>query len=182
MSRSVLQKKFKKEIAPLLAKELGVKNVNAVPRVQKISVNIGMGTLLQGSKDYEEFEKNIVEITGQKPVVKKSRKAISNFKLKIDMPIGLLVTLRGTRMYDFLNKLINIVAPRIRDFRGFPRKSFDGKGNYSLGIKEHTVFPEINPDDIVKIHGIEITIVTTARDNNQGLKLLEAFNFPFKKD
>lgn len=182
MATSALQKEFKEKIAPALGKSIGRGNIHAVPRIEKINVNFGMGSTLQGSKDYEEFTENIAQITGQKPLVKLSRKAISNFKLREGMPVGLTVTLRGTRMYDFLNKVINIVAPRIRDFRGFPVKSFDGHGNYSFGIKEHTVFPEINPDDIVRIHGIEITIVTTAKNDDEGRKLLEAFNFPFRKD
>lgn len=182
MTTATLQKEFKEKIAPQLAKHTGRSNLHAIPRIEKINVNFGMGSILQGSKDYEEFVENISQITGQKPVVKLSRKAISNFKLRENMPVGLSVTLRGTRMYDFLNKFINIVSPRIRDFRGFPTKSFDGHGNYSFGIKEHTVFPEINPDDIVRIHGIEITIVTTAKNDDEARKLLDAFNFPFRKD
>ena len=182
MATPTLQKEFKEKIAPELGKKIGRTNVHAIPRIEKININFGMGSTLQGSKDYEEFSKNIAQITGQKPVVRLSSKAISNFKLRENMPVGLTVTLRGTRMYDFFKKMINVIAPRIRDFRGFPSKSFDGHGNYSFGIKEHTVFPEINPDDIVRIHGIEITIVTTAKNDDEGRKLLEAFNFPFRKD
>jgi large subunit ribosomal protein L5 len=176
-----LKAQFETEIAPKVAEKLNIKNVRAIPRIEKINVNVGMGKILQGKKDYEQFEENITLITGQKPVVRNSRKAISNFKLRIGMPVGLSVSLRGTAMYNFLYKLIHITAPRIRDFRGFPRKSFDGSGNYSLGITEHTVFPEINPDDIVRVHGLEITIVTSAKNDDEGRALLEAFGFPFKK-
>lgn len=182
MTTSTLKKEFKEKIAPELAKKIGRDNVHAIPQIEKINVNFGMGSILQGSKDYEEFVENIAQITGQRPVARLSRKAISNFKLREGMPVGLTVTLRGSRMYDFLNKMINVVSPRIRDFRGFAAKSFDGHGNYSFGIKEHTVFPEINPDDIVRIHGIEITIVTTAKNDDEARNLLDAFNFPFRKD
>lgn len=181
MAKSTLETQFKKDILPRLAKELELGNLHAVPRLKKIQVSIGMGKILQGKKDYEEFSNNLALITGQLPSVRKAKKSISNFKLREGLPIGLTVTLRGKRMYDFFNKLVNIVAPRIRDFRGFPLKSFDGRGNYTLGIKEHTVFPEINPDDVTQIHGLEITIVSSTKNNREGEKLLSAFNFPFKK-
>jgi len=178
-----LQERFKKEIAPALQKKLGTKNVSAVPTLKKVTVNAGLGSFYtSGTKDFSEFIDNIKAITGQKPVVTKSKKAISNFKIRIGMPNGIMVTLRGPRMWDFINKLVNVVMPRIRDFRGISKKAFDGKGNYAFGIKEHLVFPEINPDDIVKIHGLQVCITTTAKNNEDGLCLLEALGFPFKKD
>jgi large subunit ribosomal protein L5 len=178
-----LKERYKKEIAPALKKTLGVKNVNAVPSLIKVVVNAGLGHFYtSGTKDFTEFVDNIKAITGQKPVITKSKKAISNFKTRIGMPSGIMVTLRGERMWDFINKLVNVVMPRIRDFRGISKKAFDGKGNYSFGIKEHLVFPEINPDDIVKIHGLQICIETSAKNNEQGLALLTALGFPFKKD
>ena len=177
-----LKERFKKEIAPKLQQELGIKNVNAIPRLQKVVVNAGLGSFYTaGMKDFGEFEENFKSITGQKPVVKKAKKAISNFKVREGMPNGVMVTLRGNRMYDFIEKLVNVVFPRVRDFRGISKKAFDGNGNYSVGLKEHMVFPEINPDDIVKIHGIQVCINTTAKNNEEGLALLTALGFPFKK-
>ncbi|MCD6109176.1 50S ribosomal protein L5 [bacterium] len=177
-----LKERYQKEILPALQKELGIKNVNAVPKITKVVVNAGLGSAYTaGTKDFTEFTENFKAITGQAPVIRKAKKAISNFKLREGLPNGVMVTLRGARMYDFLNKLINIVFPRIRDFRGISRKAFDGHGNYSVGIKEHTVFPEINPDDLVKIHGLQVCINTTAKDNEEGMALLTAFGFPFKK-
>lgn len=179
-----LKEKFRQEITPVLQKELGIKNVNAVPKMTKIILNVGIGKMLAGSKDFTDIEKNIMMIAGQKPVIAKSKKAISNFKLRQGMPVGIHVTMRGDRMYDFVSKFVNIVLPRTRDFRGISPRSFDGKGNYSIAIREHTVFPEINVDDIVKLHGMQITFVTTATGNEQGLALLKALGFPFqeKKD
>ena len=178
-----LKERFKTEIAKELQKTLGLKNVNAIPTLKKVTVNAGLGHFYtSGTKDFTEFTDNIKAITGQKPVITKSTKAISNFKIRIGMPNGIMVTLRGERMWDFINKLVNVVMPRIRDFRGISRKAFDGKGNYSFGIKEHLVFPEINPDDIVKIHGLQICINTTAKNNEEGLALLTALVFPFKKE
>lgn len=178
-----LKEKFKKEIAPALKDKLGIKNANAVPTLKKVVVNAGLGGFYtSGTRDFTEFTDNIKTITGQKPVITKSKKAISNFKTRIGMPVGVMVTLRGDRMWDFINKLVNVVMPRIRDFRGISRKAFDGKGNYSFGIKEHLVFPEINPDDIVKIHGLQVCITTSAKNNEDGLALLTALGFPFKKD
>lgn len=180
--KSVLKERFEKEIAPQLMKELGIKNKHAVPRLEKVIINAGLGTLYTaGSKDFTEFEENFKAITGQKPVLKKAKKAISNFKIRAGMPNGLMVTLRGERMYDFIEKLVNIVFPRVRDFRGISKKAFDGKGNYSVGLKEHIVFPEINPDDIVKIHGLQICINTSADNDEDGRELLKALGFPFKK-
>jgi len=162
-------------------KELNLKNINAVPKVSKVVVNIGMGKALAGSKDYSFFSDNLTKITGQKPMVSIAKKSISNFKLREGMPVGLYVTLRGEKMYNFLSKLVNIVLPRVRDFRGISSRSFDGRGNYSLGLKEHIVFPEINADDISKIHGLEINVITTAKDNQQAHLLLKKMGFPFQE-
>lgn len=176
-----LKEKFRKEIVPALQKELAIRNVNAVPKITKIIINVGIGKMLAGGKDFSDIEKNITLIAGQKPVIAKSKKAISNFKLRQGMPVGIHATLRGDRMYDFVSKFVNIVLPRTRDFRGISPRSFDGKGNYSIAIREHTVFPEINPDDIIKHHGMQITFVTTAQNNEHGLALLKALGFPFQE-
>ncbi len=176
-----LKENFYKNILPQLQKELKIKNFMAVPRVTKVKLNVGIGKITEGGKDYSHIVDNLAAITGQKPIVSKARKAISNFKLKQNQPVGVSVTLRGNRMYDFLNKLVNVTFPRVRDFRGISPKSFDGRGNYSVAIKEHTVFPEINADDIAKLHGLEITVVTTAKSNEHGLKLLKAIGFPFQE-
>ncbi|MBI5754697.1 50S ribosomal protein L5 [Candidatus Peregrinibacteria bacterium] len=175
------QEHFKKEIIPRLMKELNIKNIMAVPRITKVKINVGIGTYLAGGKDYSEVVKNITEMSGQKPIVTHAKKAISNFKIRIGLPVGITVTLRKKRMYDFVNKLVNSVLPRTRDFRGIPPKSFDKKGNYSLGISEFTVFPEIRPEDIVKNHGVEITIVTSAKNDEEGYALLKNLGFPFKR-
>lgn len=180
MSVTPLQKLYKEKIAPELKTKLGVKNVNAVPALKAIRINVGVGSYVVAGKDHDDIVKSITAISGQKPVVTHSKKAISNFKLKINMASGVVVTLRGKRMYDFINKLVNVVFPRIRDFRGISKKSFDGHGNYSIGIREHTVFPEIQSEDINKIHGVQVTIQTTAKTNADGLALLQAFGFPFK--
>ena len=176
-----LKENFDKTIAPAIQKELGIKNVWAVPRLKMVKINVGLGSFLAGKKDYTVVLDNLAAITGQKPVVTKARKAISNFKLKLNQPVGVTVTLRGKKMYDFVTKLVNITFPRIRDFRGISPKSFDGHGNYSVGITENTVFPEINPDSIDKIYGLQITICTTAKNDQEGKKLLEAIGFPFQK-
>ena len=172
-------KTYREKIHPALQKEFEIKNPLAVPRLQKITVNAGIGTYLQGEKDHSKVVKAIELITGQAPVVNKSRFSISNFKLRLGMPIGVSVTLRRQQMYDFLERLVTYVAPRIRDFRGFSRKSFDGRGNYSFGIKEHTVFPEISQDDVVKTFGLQVTITTNATTDEQAMKLLAGFSFPF---
>ncbi|MBI5413716.1 50S ribosomal protein L5 [Candidatus Peregrinibacteria bacterium] len=179
MKKTILQT-YREEIVPALCKTLGLKNVNAAPKLKAIVVNVGVGSAVAAGKDHEEVVKNVQAITGQKPIVTRSKKAISNFKLKINMPSGVVVTLRGKRMYEFLNKLVNVTFPRIRDFRGVSRKSFDGHGNYSIGIREHIVFPEIQTDDVSKTHGVQITIKTSAKNDNEALELLKAFGFPFK--
>lgn len=171
-----------KTVADKLQKELNISNKHLIPQVETITINVGVGSLVQRDKKaLDEVVENITAITGQKPVVKHSRKSISNFKLREGMPVGVSVTLRGEKMITFLNKLVNIVFPRIRDFRGFTKKSFDGQGNLSIGIKEHLVFPEINPDDIVTIHGVQITIKTSTNDDNEAYHLLSEFGFPFKE-
>lgn len=176
------KEKFYKNIVPELQKELKLKNRLAIPRVSKINVTVGIGGMYNQNKDFSFVVNHIAQITGQHGITTKAKKAISNFKLRKGMPSGVGVTLHGKRLYDFLNKLVNVIFPRIRDFRGLSLKSFDGKGNYSIGIKEFSVFPEIKIDDVVKNHGIQITIVTTAKDNQTGYTLLKALGFPFKKE
>jgi len=177
-----LQARFTKDILPKLKEKLGKKNTMSVPKITKIKVNVGMGSYIKShNKDYSNIIENIAAITGQKPVLTKAKKAISNFKVRQGEIVGTSVTLRGKRMYVFLNKLINIVFPRVRDFRGLNKKGFDGTGNYSIGFREHTVFPEISPDDVIKTHGMQISIVTSAKTDEEGLELLTALGFPFKK-
>lgn len=176
-----LIQQYRETFVPQLQKSLGIKNRLAVPRLKAVVVNVGIGSYVAAGKDHEDIVKNVVAITGQKPVVTKSRKAISNFKLKLNMPSGVVVTLRGKRMYDFITKLVGAVFPRIRDFRGIPKNSFDGRGNYSLGLREHTVFPEIQAEDVNKIHGMQIIIQTTAGADKPAFALLQALGFPFKK-
>ena len=176
-----LKDHFTKNILPALQKELNVKNTWAVPRIKKVTLNVGIGKITESGKDYSHVVDSLTAISGQKPIVPKARIAISNFKLKKGQPVGVTVTIRGKRMYDFISKLINVAFPRVRDFRGISPKSFDGKGNYSIAIKEHTVFPEINPDDMLKVHGLQITIVTSAKNNEQGLALLKSLGFPFQE-
>lgn len=179
-----IQEHYKSKIVPELKKELNIKNPNAVPKITKITLNIGLGSFISAKKDYTEVVENLANITGQKPVVTKSRKSISNFKIRENQAVGVMVTLRGRRMYNFLNKLVHITFPRVRDFRGINPKAFDGHGNYSIGLKENIVFPEINPDNVDRIHGVQVTIITNAGDDEKGFKLLKAFGFPFqvKKD
>ncbi len=178
-----LEEKYKEEIIPKLMDVLKRKNTLSLPKVSKITINAGIGSYVKAhNKDYSNIIENLTAISGQKPVVTKSKKAISNFKLREDEVIGVIVTLRGKRMYEFLNKLINIVFPRVRDFRGLSAKSFDGNGNYSVGFKEHTVFSEISPDDIIKLHGLQVNICTTAKNNEEAYELLKLMGFPFKKN
>lgn len=173
---------FQKTVAPKLKEVLKVKNANAVPVLKKIVISAGIGSLAVANKNIvNDVAENISAIAGQKAVITKSRKAISNFKLRENMPVGVTVTLRGQAMYNFLNKFINIVCPRIRDFRGFTVKSLDGYGNLCIGIKEHTVFPEINQEDLSGIHGLQINIETSAKNNEQALELFKTFNFPFRE-
>jgi large subunit ribosomal protein L5 len=166
---------------PRLTAELGLKNRMQVPRISKITVNMGVGEAVADRKVMDAAVADLTKITGQKPLITKSRKSIASFKLRAGLTIGCKVTLRGARMYEFLDRLISIAMPRIRDFRGVSPRSFDGRGNYSLGVKEQIIFPEIQYDHIDQLRGMDITITTTAQDNRQGRALLEAFNFPFRK-
>jgi large subunit ribosomal protein L5 len=177
-----LKERFEKEIIPALMKEMGYKNPMQVPRLVKIVINRGVGEARENPKAIEVSAAELASITGQKPLVTKSKKAISAFKLKANIPIGLKVTLRGKRMYEFANKLINICLPKIRDFKGVNPKSFDGRGNYSLGIKEQLIFPEVDYDKVDRIRGMDITFVTTARTDEEARKLLEYIGMPFRKE
>ncbi len=177
-----LQEKYKKEVVPSLMKHFGFKNVHCVPKLEKISVNIGVGEATQNKALLDNAVKELTIITGRKPIVTRAKKSISNFKLREGMPIGCKVTLRGEVMYEFIDRLISIVIPRVRDFRGTSNKSFDGRGNFSLGIKEQTVFPEIEYDKIDAVRGLNITIVTTANNDEEGRELLRFLGMPFKKN
>ena len=172
---------YRAQVVPRLQKDLGIGNPMQVPRITKITVNMGVGEAVADKKVMDAATADLAKISGQKPLVTRSRKAIASFKIRAGLPIGCKVTLRGERMYEFLDRLINIAMPRIRDFRGVSPRSFDGHGNYSLGVKEQIIFPEIQYDQIDQIRGMDITITTTATDNRQGRALLEAFNFPFRK-
>jgi large subunit ribosomal protein L5 len=176
-----LQQYYREQVLTRLQRELGIDNPMQVPRITKITVNMGVGEAVADKKVMDAAVADLAKITGQKPLVTKSRKAVASFKIRAGLAIGCKVTLRGARMYEFLDRLINIAMPRIRDFRGVSPRSFDGRGNYSLGVKEQIIFPEIQYDQIDQIRGMDITITTTARDNRQGRALLEAFNFPFRK-
>jgi large subunit ribosomal protein L5 len=176
-----LQQTYRETIAPKLKQDLGVANIMQVPKITKITVNMGVGEAVADKKVMDAAVADLTKITGQKPQITKSRKAIAAFKLRAGLAVGCMVTLRGDRMYEFLDRLISIAMPRIRDFRGVSARSFDGRGNYSLGIKEQIIFPEIQYDQIDQVRGMDITITTTASDNKQGRALLEAFNFPFRK-
>lgn len=172
---------YKKEIVPSLMKTFSYKNVMQVPKLEKIVVNMGLGAAVADSKIIEEAVKDLETITGQKASIRKSKKAISNFKLREGMNIGAMVTLRKEKMYEFLDRFINIALPRVRDFRGLSDKSFDGRGNYTMGIKEQIIFPEINVDKVTKVLGMDITFVTSAPTDNEAYELLKSFGFPFRK-
>ncbi len=176
-----LQEIYRRDIVPKLKQDLSLANVMQVPKITKITVNMGVGEAVADRKLMDAAVADLTKITGQKPSVRKSRKAVASFKLRAGLGVGCMVTLRGQRMYEFLDRLISIAMPRIRDFRGVSPRSFDGRGNYSLGVKEQIIFPEIQYDQIDQIRGMDITITTTASDNKQGRALLEAFNFPFRK-
>lgn len=178
----VLKERYQKEIAPALYKELKLGNVMEVPRISKVVVNIGMGEALENAKALEAAVGDLVKITGQKPILIKARKSIANFKLREGREIGIKVTLRGERMWSFLDRLMNIGLPRVRDFRGISPNAFDGRGNYTLGLREQLVFPEIEYDKIDKLRGLEITIVTTARTDEHARELLAMLGMPFRKE
>ena len=172
----------KSEVIPALQKDLGIKSVQAVPKLEKIKINVGIGSLTRNTKDFSDVIDNIAKISGQKPIITNAKKAISNFKLREGMPTGITVTIRGNKMYEFIYRLVNVVIPRVRDFRGLDPRSFDGSGNYSIGFKESLVFPEINPDDVLNVHGLQISIINTAKNDEQGRALLTKLGFPFKKE
>jgi large subunit ribosomal protein L5 len=175
-----LQEKYEQEIRDQLAQQLGIGNVMAVPKLVKVVVNMGVGSAIADKKNLDLAFDAMTDLAGQRPVITKARKSVAGFKLREDMSIGCKVTLRRQRMYEFLDRLINIVLPRVRDFRGVNRTAFDGRGNYSLSLTEQLVFPELNPDKYLKPQGMNITIATTADCNEHGLALLEALGMPFK--
>ena len=176
-----LQQLYREKIVAELQKSLGLENPMQVPKITRITINMGVGEAVADKKAMDGAVGDLTAITGQKPQVTKSRKAIASFKLRAGVPVGAKVTLRGARMYEFLDRLINVAMPRIRDFRGVSARSFDGRGNYSFGVKEQIIFPEIAYDKIDAIRGMDIVITTTARDDREGRALLESFNFPFRK-
>jgi large subunit ribosomal protein L5 len=176
-----LKERYEQDIVPALMKEFRFDNVMRVPRVEKVVLNIGLGEAIANPKALESAEKDLATISGQHPVVTKSKRSIAAFKLRTGMPIGMMVTLRGRRMYEFMDRLVSVVLPRIRDFRGVSRTSFDGRGNYSLGFKDQLMFPEIDYDKVEKPRGFQITIVTTARSDEEGRRLLELMGMPFVK-
>ena len=176
-----LQTYYREKVVPELMESLGVTNPMRVPKITRITVNMGVGEAVADKKAMDGAVADLAALTGQKPQVTKSRKSIASFKLRAGIPVGAKVTLRGARMYEFLDRLINVAMPRIRDFRGVSARAFDGRGNYTLGVKEQIIFPEIAYDKIDAIRGMDITITTTARDDREGRALLESFNFPFRK-
>jgi large subunit ribosomal protein L5 len=176
-----LKERYAKEIAPALAKEFEIKNSMAVPRLEKIVINMGMGEAVANAKVIDTAAEELRSIAGQKPVVTKAKKSIAQFKLRQGMPIGTMVTLRGDRMYEFLDRLVSVALPRVRDFRGVSPKAFDGRGNYTLGIRDQLIFPEIDFNRVDKTRGMNISIVTTARDDEQARALLKALGVPFRQ-
>lgn len=181
MAEARLYTIYKKEIVPKLMEEFGIENLMAVPKLQKIVINVGAGEAINDGKYVDTVIENVGQITGQRPVATKAKKSVSNFKLREGMPIGAKVTLRKKIMYEFLDRLINLSLPRTRDFQGVPNKSFDGRGNYTMGIKEHTIFPEIDVDSARFVHGMDITFVTSAESDEEAFALLKHFGMPFKK-
>jgi large subunit ribosomal protein L5 len=178
---NIMHERYQKEVAPALFKQFGFKNVMQVPRIQKVVVNIGVGEALDNAKALDAAVGDLTTVTGQKPVTTKARKSIANFKLREGRLIGAKVTLRGDRMWAFLDRLLNIALPRVRDFRGVSANAFDGRGNYTLGLKDQLVFPEIEYDKIDKLRGMEVTIVTTARNDEEARALLQMLGMPFSK-
>ena len=176
-----LKDKYLNEVRPELMKKFAYKNINQVPRFKKIVLNSGVGDAILDHKKLESAANELMMITGQKPVIRRARKSISNFKLRAGMPIGVSVTLRREMMYEFFDRLVNVAIPRIRDFRGVPNKSFDGRGNYTLGITEQIIFPEIDYDKVEKIRGLNVTIVTSAKTDAEAFELLKIMGMPFKK-
>jgi len=181
MAEARLHKIYKDEIISKLVEEFNYENVMAVPKLQKIVINVGVGDAIDDKKALDTVIENVGLISGQRPIPTKAKKSISNFKLREGMPIGCKVTLRKRIMYEFLDRLINLALPRTRDFQGVPDKSFDGRGNYTLGIKEHTIFPEIDTDSVNKLHGLDVTFVTSAETDAEAYALLKHFGMPFQK-
>ncbi len=175
------KEKYLQEIVPALQKKFGYGNIMEVPRLKKVVVNMGLGEAVQNAKVLESAVKELEAITGRKPVITRARKSIAQFKLRAGMPIGCMVTLRRDVMYEFLERLINVVLPRVRDFKGISGKAFDGRGNYSLGLREQVVFPEIDLENVDKVKGMNIAVVTTAKTDEEGRELLSLFGFPFRK-
>ncbi len=176
-----IKKLYLEEAVPALIKKFGYKNVNMVPKIEKIVINMGLGDVKDNSKSFNAAVDELMQIAGQKPIVTKSKKSIANFKVRENMPVGAKVTLRGARMYDFLDKLISIALPRVRDFKGVPAKSFDGRGNYAMGVKEQLIFPEISYDKVEKVRGFDICIITTANTDEEAKELLTLVGMPFAK-
>lgn len=181
MAKARLEQQYRDTIVPQLKQSLGLANVMQVPKISKITVNMGVGEAVADKKIMDNAVADLSKITGQKPLVTRARKSVATFKVRDGVAIGAKVTLRGARMYEFLDRLVNIAMPRIRDFRGVNPRSFDGQGNYNFGVKEQIIFPEIAYDQIDALRGMDITITTTAKDDKSGRALLEAFNFPFRK-
>ena len=175
-----LKERYQKEVAPAIAKEFGIKNPMAIPRVSKVVLNMGMGEAIANAKILDTAADELRAITGQKPVITKAKKSIASFKLRQGMPIGVMVTLRGDRMYEFLDRLVSIALPRVRDFRGISPKAFDGRGNYTIGVREQLIFPEIDFNKVDKLRGMNISIITTARDDEQARALLKGLGMPFR--
>jgi len=178
---SRLRERYQSEIVPELMKQFGYKNVMEVPRLVKVSINIGMGEAVQNAKALDAASADLAAITGQKPVITRAKKSIANFKIRENMPIGMSVTMRGERMYEFLDRFLSVALPRIRDFQGAPVNAFDGRGNYSIGIREQLIFPEIEYDKIDRIRGMQVTIVTTAKTDEEARSFLEMLGVPFQR-
>lgn len=181
MAEARLHTKYKEEIVSSLTEEFGYENMMAVPKLEKIVINSGVGEAVENEKVIDTVTDNLAKITGQQPITTRAKKSISNFKIREGLPIGCKVTLRKRIMYEFLDRLINLALPRTRDFQGVPDRSFDGRGNYTLGVKEHTIFPEIDTDNVDKIHGMDITFVTSAETDEEAYALLKHFGMPFVK-
>jgi len=182
VAQARLRERYQQELVPALMKDLNLENIMQVPRVLKVVVNIGMGEAIQNAKTLDAAVGDLTTIVGQKPVITKAKKSIAAFKVRTGMPIGVMVTLRQDRMYEFLDRLINIALPRVRDFQGVPTKAFDGHGNYTLGLREQLIFPEIEYDRIDKLRGMEIVFVTSAKTDAQARRLLELLGMPFRRD
>ena len=176
-----LKERYQREIAPAIAKEFGISNPMAIPRVEKIVINMGMGEAISNAKILDTAADELRAVTGQKPIITKAKKSIASFKLRQGMPIGVMVTLRGDRMYEFLDRLVSVALPRVRDFRGVSPKAFDGRGNYTIGVREQLIFPEIDFNKVDKLRGMNISIVTTARNDEQARALLKSLGMPFRQ-